>query len=73
MAKWYSTDTEYSEISDKDYATRRRIEEVLEDNTREMENYSYFGSNPGVPSDSYDDVAEEIMTKLGLWEVKDAD
>lgn len=72
MAKWYSEDSEYSQISDNDFVMRTRIESIMMKHVTEMENYSYFGSNPGVPEDVLDDVAEEIMTELGLWENKDA-
>jgi hypothetical protein len=71
MAKWYSEDPEYSSISKVDYDVRLVIEKVLAEYTREMEGYSYYGSNPGIPEDVYDDVAEDIMTKLNLWEKKD--
>lgn len=71
MAKYYCEDSEYSQINLKDYSLRSRIEAVLAKYTTEMEGYSYFGSNPGIPEDTYDDVAEDIMTELGLWEKKD--
>lgn len=72
MAKWFCDDPDYSQISKSAYDLRVRIEEVLARHTQEMEGYSYFGSNPGIPEDNYDDVAEDIMTLLGLWEKKDA-
>ena len=37
---------------------------ALKENTREMEGYSYFGSNPGVCEDDYEDIAAAIR-KLG--------
>lgn len=72
MAKWYSDDPKYTDISLRDFELRKRIEEIMDQHTREMEGYSYYGSNPGIPEDAYDDVAEDIMTELGLWEKKDA-
>lgn len=39
------------------------ILQVLKSHTREMEGYSYYGSNPGVPEDEYEDVADEIVEK----------
>lgn len=27
----------------------------------EMENYSYYGSNPGIPQDSIEDIAERVI------------
>lgn len=71
MAKWYSEDPDYTEISIRDFELRKRIEAIMDKHTREMEGYSYYGSNPGIPEDAYDDVAEDIMTELGLWEKKD--
>lgn len=71
MAKWYSEHPEYTQISLADYELRRRIEELLSKHTREMEGYSYYGSNPGISEDDYEDVAEDIMTELGLLEKKD--
>lgn len=71
MAKWYSEDPEYTQISEKDYCHRRAIEKILEHYETEMENYGYYGSNRGVPKDDYEDVAEEIMTIFSLWEIKD--
>lgn len=40
---------------------RDRIVEIMNRYTTEMEGYSYFGSNPGVPEDCYEDIAEEII------------
>jgi hypothetical protein len=31
-----------------------------------MENYDYFGTNPGVAQDDYEDVAEGIMQEFGI-------
>lgn len=73
MALWHSEDSEYSQISHNDFMMRTRIESVMMKYVTEMENYGYFGSNPGVPEDVLDDVAEEIMTELGLWEKKDVE
>lgn len=71
MALWHSENSEYTQISDNDFVMRTRIESVMMKHVTEMENYGYFGSNPGIPEDVLDDVAEEIMTELGLWEKKD--
>lgn len=69
MAKWYcETDPSEGQISVVDHNTRRMIESVLERYTIDMENYSYYGSNMGVSENDYDDIAEDIMTKLELWE-----
>lgn len=69
MAKWFcSSDPAEGQISVVDHNTRRIIESVLERYTKDMENYSYYGSNMGVSENDYDDIAEDIMTALELWE-----
>lgn len=68
MSKYYSEDPEYTKISLTDKLTRDKLEKVLATFTREMEGYSYFGSNPGIQEDDYDEVAEAIMTEMNLWE-----
>lgn len=40
------------------------VEGVLTKWTREMENYSYYGSNPGVSEYDYDEVAEDLWNIL---------
>ena len=44
---------------------RDQILEVLCSHTREMEGYSYFGSNPGVSQGDYEEIAYEILDMLG--------
>ena len=68
MSKYYSEDPEYTKISLTDKLTRDKIEAVLKTFTQEMENYSYYGSNPGISEDYYDEVAEALMYDLNLWE-----
>lgn len=67
MAKWYCEDPEYTEISLEDKLIRDRLIAIMAKYTQEMENYGYFGSNPGLPEDQYDEVAEEIMKEFGLY------
>lgn len=45
---------------------RAKIQEVLESFKTEMEGYSYYGSNPGIPEDSFDEVAKMIIEKMGI-------
>lgn len=66
MTRWYSTDPEYTEISTKEKIIRDRIIDIINKHTREMEGYSYFGSNPGVSVDDYEDVADDIMKEFGI-------
>jgi hypothetical protein len=66
MARWYSEFSEYSKISTADKVVRDRIIGIIARYTREMEGYSYFGSNPGVQEDDYEDVADAIMLELGI-------
>lgn len=40
---------------------KARIVGILSEHTTEMEGYAYFGSNPGVPEDRYEDIANEIL------------
>ena len=49
---------------------RAVIIERLKDNTQEMEGYSYYGSNPGVPEDEYGNIADEVIEKV-FGEAKD--
>jgi hypothetical protein len=41
-----------------------KIVEIIDTFTTEMEGYNYYGSNPGVPVDSYEEVAAEIIKHL---------
>lgn len=43
---------------------KARIISILSGHTREMEGYSYFSSNPGIPEDEYEDIADEVMAAL---------
>lgn len=71
MAKYYSEDREYTQISEKDYSIRSLIEKVMEEHNRDLSTDRWSESNYGVPESCFDDVAEAIMTELGLWENKD--
>lgn len=64
--RWFSEDPEYTQISAEEKATRDRIIAIIASHTQEMEGYSYFGSNPGVSEDDYEDIAEEIMIEFGI-------
>lgn len=66
MARWFSEDPEFSEISPAEKAIRDRIVAVMAKHTQEMEGYSYYGSNPGIAEDDYEDIAEELMKEFGL-------
>lgn len=43
-----------------------RLVQIMRRYTQEMEGYSYYGSNPGIPEDVYDEVAEEILKTFDL-------
>jgi antibiotic biosynthesis monooxygenase (ABM) superfamily enzyme len=43
-----------------------RIMKIFDSYTRDMEHYSYYGSNPGVPEDEYEDIAEEIIKEFDI-------
>lgn len=66
MARWFSEDPEFSEISPAEKAIRDRIVAVMAKHTQEMEGYSYYGSNPGIAEEDYEDIAEELMKEFGL-------
>lgn len=66
MTRYFNEDPEYTQISAADKAVRDRIIAVIARYTKEMEGYSYFGKNPGVSEDDYEDVADEIMQEFGI-------
>lgn len=43
---------------------KARIISILSGHTREMEGYSYFSSNPGIPEDEYEEIADEVIAAL---------
>lgn len=43
---------------------RSLILKVLAAHTTEMEGYSYFSSNPGIPEDEYEEIADEVIAAL---------
>lgn len=61
MTRFYSEYPEYSQISKEEKQLRDKLVGIIASFTQNMENYSYYGSNPGVPEDSYEDIAEEIL------------
>lgn len=71
MALYFSEYPNGSDISLENKLLRDKIINVIATYTREMEGYSYFGSNPGVSEDDYEDIAEELMTELNLWRVNE--
>ena len=62
----HSTDPEYTQISDSDKVIRDQIVKMIQQHTREMGGYSYFGSNPGVSVDDYEELADEIMIEFNI-------
>lgn len=70
MAKWFSEFPEYSEISVEDKAKRDKIVAIMARWTQEMEGYSYYGSNPGIKEDDYEDVADDLMALFEMTEKK---
>jgi len=45
---------------------RSVIIEILKRHTREMEGYNYFGSNPGVSEDDYEEIADEVIARTAI-------
>jgi len=69
MARYYSEIGEEfgtNTMTKAEYEMRCRIVKVIAQYTTEMEGYSYFGSNPGIKEDDYEDVADDIMKELGV-------
>ncbi len=68
MARWWSEFEEYSKISKEEKQLRDKLVEVIAQYTKEMEGYSYFGSNPGVSEDDYEDIADDLLLKFDIKE-----
>lgn len=66
MARRYCEDPVYSQISREEKDLRDKIVATLAEYTCEMEGYSYYGSNPGIKEDDYEDIAEAIMDYFKL-------
>lgn len=66
MARWYHPGSEYSEISKEEFELREKIISAMKEFVTEMESYSYFGSNPGIPEDDLDEVADKIMAEFNI-------
>jgi hypothetical protein len=71
FARWYSEIEEYTKISLKEKILRDELVGMMKDYTVNMENYSYYGSNPGIPEDSYEDIADYIIVKFNLTRKED--
>jgi len=66
MARWFSEDPEFTQISFENKQIRDKIVAIISRYTTEMEGYSYFGSNPGIKEDDYEDIADEIMVEFNI-------
>ena len=69
MAKWYSEVGEEfgtNQMTKAEFEMRARIVAIISQHTREMEGYSYFGSNPGIAEDDYEDVVDDIMAAFTM-------
>jgi hypothetical protein len=66
--EWFEPNEEYKakQLFEKTIK-KMEIVEVIHSYTQEMEGYSYYDSNPGVPQDAYEEIAQAIMNK---WELK---
>ena len=70
MARYFSEYPEYTEISLEEKLLRDKLIAVMERYTQEMENYSYYGSNLGVPKYDYDEIADDILKEFFVKEKK---
>lgn len=68
MTRWYSDDPEFTQISLQEKLLRDKIEAVMKKYATEMENYGYFGSNPGIPEDDLEGVADELLLAFKIEE-----
>ena len=66
MSRWYHPDSEFSEISKGEFELREKLIAIMKEFVTEMEGYSYFSSNPGIPEDDLDDVADKIMLEFNV-------
>ena len=46
----------------------KTVIEILNKYTQEMENYAYYGSNPGIPESEYPEIATEIVQAVMGWQ-----
>ena len=68
MTRWYSEFEELTQISLQEKLLRDKIEAVMKEYVTEMEHYSYYGSNPGIPEDDLEDVADELLLTFKIEE-----
>ena len=71
MARYYSEIGEEfgtNTMTKQEHEIRERIVAIMSRHTQEMEGYSYYGSNPGISEDDYEDVADDIMIEFGIKE-----
>lgn len=68
MVRGYSVDDGCSQILVDEKFLRDKIIKVIQRCTKEMEGYSYFGSNPGVSEEDYEDASDEIMLEFEVKE-----
>ena len=68
MTRWYSEFEELTQISLQEKLLRDKIEAVMKKYVTEMEYYSYYGSNPGIPSDDLEVVADELLLAFKIEE-----
>lgn len=71
MARWYSEFEEYSKISKEEKELRDKLVEVIAQYTKEMEGYNYYGSNPGVSEEDYEDIADDLLLKFDIKEKRE--
>jgi hypothetical protein len=66
MSRWYHPDSEHSQISKEEFELREKLIAIMKVFVTEMEGYSYFSSNPGIPENDLDDVADKIMLEFNV-------
>jgi len=60
MARHYTEGSDRNTMTRAEAEQRERIVRIMNRYTRDMEADSYYGRNPGIALDDYEDVADEI-------------
>jgi hypothetical protein len=66
MARWYSEDSDFTEISKEEKEVRDRIVEIMNRYSRDMSRSNYYSSDYGVQEDDFEDVADKIMREFKI-------
>lgn len=65
---WWMKDGKWQQMTEEESKLFSLLCKMMEAHVTEMEGYSYYGSNPGIPESNIEDIAEEMMVKLTIQE-----